>query len=268
MSETPKKRKTLGLALGAGSAKGFAHIGFLQVLEEEGIPVDYVCGSSMGAVVGAVYCCGTDLKLAGQMIPLLNEKELFDFRLPKRGGFIKGEKFQALVKLLTKDKSFEETKIPFSCVAVDLYTGKLVVISEGKIHEGTRGSYALPGVIEPYPYNGMLLTDGGVISRVPCDVVRQMGADVVVGVDVGYRGHEDGKYPLRMSRNFDYMYACMRIMQWELARIKESAADLIVAPYVWDLDSNSTADAAEIIERGRAAAKEAVPKIRELIYGE
>ncbi|MGI6193028.1 MAG: patatin-like phospholipase family protein, partial [Christensenellales bacterium] len=132
MSELVKTRKTLGLALGAGSAKGFAHIGFLQVLEEEGIPVDFVCGSSMGAVVGAIYCCGTDLKLAGQMIPMLNEKELFDFRLPRKGGFIKGEKFQALVRLLTKDKSFEETKIPFSCVAVDLYTGRLVVLSEGK----------------------------------------------------------------------------------------------------------------------------------------
>ncbi len=268
MSESGKKRKTLGLALGAGSAKGFAHIGFLEVLEDEGIPVDFICGSSMGAVVGAVYCCGTDLRIAGQIIPKLNEKDLFDFRIPRKGGFIKGEKFQALVKLLTKNKSFDETLIPFTCVAVDLYTGKLVVLSEGKLHEGTRGSYALPGVFEPYPLNGMLLTDGGVISRVPCDVVRQMGAQVVVGVDVGYRGHEDGKYPLRMSRNFDYMNACMRIMQWELARMKESAADLIVAPYVWDLDSHSTADAAEIIERGRAAAKEALPKIRKLIYEE
>lgn len=268
MSETSNKRKTLGLALGAGSAKGFAHIGVLEVLESEGIPVDFICGSSMGAIIGAVYCCGTDLRLAGELIPQLNEKDLFDVRIPRKGGFVKGEKIQTLVKLLTKNKSFDETLIPFTCVAVDLYTGRLVVVSEGKLHEGTRGSYALPGVLEPYPYNGMLLTDGGVISRVPCDVVRQMGADVVIGIDVGYRGHEGGKYPLRMSRNIDYMNACLRIMQWELARLKESAADYIIAPYVWDLDSRSTADTTEIIERGRSAAREALPKIRELVFGE
>ena len=268
MDELVKKRKTLGLALGAGSAKGFAHIGFLQVLEEAGIPVDYVCGSSMGAVVGAVYCCGTNLKIAGELVSKMNEKELFDFKIPRKGGFLRGDKFQSLVRLLTKDKTFDEAQIPFSCVAVDLYSGKLVVLSEGKIYEATRGSYALPGVFEPYPFRGMLLTDGGVISRVPCEVVRRMGADVVVGVDVGYRGHEDGKYPLRMERTWDYMNACMRIMQWELARLKEDSADLIVAPYVWDLDSNSTADAAEIIERGRRSAEAALPRIRELVYGD
>ena len=256
--------KTLGLALGAGSAKGLAHIGLLQVLEEEKIPVDYISGSSMGAVVGGVYACGTDIAMAAKVIPLLDAKEYFDWGKPKNGGVMRGERFDELVRLLTKDREFSQTKIPFTSVAVDLYSGKLIVQQEGKIHDAVRGSYAIPGIFRPHPWKGMLLVDGGVISRVPCRTVRQMGADVVVGVDVGYRGRENN-YDIPLERTIDYLNASMRIMQWELAKEQEKAADLIVAPFVWDLDSNSLADAEEIIERGRCAAREAVPKIKELL---
>ena len=261
-----KKRKTLGLALGAGSAKGFAHVGVLQVLEEEGIPVDYISGSSMGAVVGAIYACGTDLHLAAQLIPQIKDKDLFDVTMPKRGGFITGAKFMELIKLLTKDKSFDETIIPFTCVAVDLYTGKQVVIDSGKLYEGTRGSYAIPGVIEPYAYKGMLLVDGAVLNRVPTDVVKSMGADVVVGVDVGYRGMENGKYSLKCDKVRSIMYSSNKILQWEYEKLREAKyADLTIVPYVWDYDSNSMADAGKIIEVGKEAARQALPRLKELL---
>lgn len=256
--------KTLGLALGAGSAKGLAHIGLLQVFEEENIPVSFIAGSSMGAVVGGIYACGTDIAMAGKVIPLLDAKEYFDWGTPKNGGVMRGERFDELVKLLTKDMEFSELKIPFASVAVDLYSGRLIVQQEGKVHDALRGSYAIPGIFRPHPWKGMMLVDGGVISRVPCDAVRQMGADVVVGVDVGYRGIEN-RYDLPLEKTVDYLYASMRIMQWELAKFQEREADLIIAPYVWDLDSNSLEDAAEIIDRGRKAAREALPKVRELL---
>lgn len=264
-----KQRKTLGLALGAGSAKGFAHIGVLEVLEEEGITVDYICGSSMGAVVGAVYSCGTDLYMATQLITQLKDSSLFDVTVPRRGGFIKGVKSMELLKLLTKDKSFDETVIPFSCVAVDMYTGKLVVIDSGKLYEGIRGSYAIPGIIEPYSYHGMLLVDGAVLNRVPTDVVKSMGADVVIGVDVGYRGMEDGRYKLKCSSVRSIMYSANKILQWEYEKLREEKyADLTITPYVWEYDSNSLADAERIINVGRTAAKEALPRIRTLLEQE
>ena len=113
--------KKLGLALGAGSAKGLAHIGLLQVLEHENIPIDFIAGSSMGAVVGSVYACGTDIDLAAKMMPLLDAKDFFDWGKMKNGGMMRGERFDELVKMLTKDKEFSESKIPFASVAVDLY---------------------------------------------------------------------------------------------------------------------------------------------------
>ena len=256
--------KKLGLALGAGSAKGLAHIGLLQVLEHENIPIDFIAGSSMGAVVGSVYACGTDIDLAAKMMPLLDAKDFFDWGKMKNGGMMRGERFDELVKMLTKDKEFSESKIPFASVAVDLYSGKLIVQQEGKIHDAVRGSYAIPGIFRPHPWKGMLLVDGGVIARVPCKAVRDMGADVVIGVDVGFRGREND-YQLPLEKNRDFLNASMRIMQWELAKFQEKEADLVIAPFVWDLDSNSMADAEEIIARGRKAAEEALPKIKELL---
>lgn len=257
-------KKTLGLALGAGSAKGFAHIGFLQALEKAGIRPDYIAGSSMGAVVGAIYACGTDLDLAAKVVPTLSVREYFDLTI-KKSGFIKGKRFQELLKLLTKDREFSQTDIPFACVAVDIDTGKLVEIDSGKLHDGVRGSIAIPGIFEPHPWRGMTLVDGAVISRVPYSTVRRMGAEVVVGVDVGYRGHADGKYEIELKNIRAYTKLCDRITQWELVKLQEKEADLVVAPYVWDLSSNSFEDAAEIIARGKQAGEEALPRIRQLL---
>ncbi len=156
------------------------------MLEDEGIPVDFICGSSMGAVVGAVYCCGTDLRIAGQIIPKLNEKDLFDFRIPRKGGFIKGEKFQALVKLLTKNKSFDETLIPFTCVAVDLYTGKLVVLSEGSSTKAPGGAMLFPGVrAVSFEWNAADGRRRDLPGALRCGAPN--GGPSRRGVDVGYR---------------------------------------------------------------------------------
>ena len=258
-------RKTLGLALGSGSAKGFAHMGALAALEENNIPVDYICGCSMGAVVGGIYACGTNIRLMSKAVPMINEKPYMDVTIPKGGGFIRGERFMELVKLLSKDYEFKDTKIPFSCVAVDLLSAQLVVMDEGKIYDAVRGSFSIPGVFKPHKWRGKMLVDGGLMARVPSRIVREMGADVVVGIDVAFRGAGGGDYKLPLEGTMDYIWAAFDIMSWEVARNQEKDADLIVAPYVWDMPWKSTEGAATIIGRGHEAMVQAIPRIRELL---
>lgn len=255
--------KKLGLALGAGSARGFAHIGVLEVLEQNHIPVDVIAGSSMGAVIGGIYSCGTDLGMIQKVLPCLNEKEYFDVVVPRSGGFIKGERFQELIRIFTKGYTFEQTKIPFACVAVDIRSGELVEMQEGRLDDAIRASIAIPAVIAPHEWRGRLLVDGCVISRVPCQTARRLGADVVVGVDVGYRG---GPIDYAFGKKYvDYVQATFDILQWEVAKNKEQEADIMLTPAVRSVAAHSIKDAQECIEQGRICAQQALPRIKELL---
>ncbi|NLI53033.1 MAG: hypothetical protein GX417_01770 [Clostridiales bacterium] len=120
--------KKIGLALGAGSAKGFAHIGALQALDEAGIRVDMISGCSMGAIIGGIYSVGTDLYMLERFIKSIKLYDYLDVKLPLAAGLLKGERLQELVRVFTHGKTFAETKIPFCCVAVDAETGKLDVL--------------------------------------------------------------------------------------------------------------------------------------------
>lgn len=150
-TEVPSKKK-LGLALGSGSALGFAHIGVLQVLSEADIPVHCIVGSSMGAVIGGVYASGTDLDMLTRIIPQLNEQNYFDIAMPRKGGFMLGKRFQDLIALFTKHYTFSQTHIPFACVAVDLCSGKSITIQDPNlpIDEGIRASMSIPLVFRPH----------------------------------------------------------------------------------------------------------------------
>ena len=255
-------KKKVGLALGAGSARGFAHIGVLQVLEENSIPIDLIVGSSMGSVIGGIYACGTDLHMLSKIVPVLNEKDYFDIVIPRYGGLIKGDKFRSLIRIFTKKYKFSDTKIPFACTAVDLLQGELVVIDQGDIDDAIRASIAIPGLIEPHNWNGKLLIDGGVISRVPCDIARDMGADVVIGVDVGYRG---GPPLSPIRRTVDYLYAAFDIIGWEAAKAHDSGADIMIAPDISNINPNSFCDFQMCVENGRKAAERALPQILALL---
>ena len=170
-------KKKIGLALGAGSTKGFAHIGVMQQLEAEGISVDMISGSSMGAIIGAVYSVGTNLDMLERFILSLNMLEYMDLQFPLSAGLIKGEKIQELIRLFTHNKTFAETKTPFCCVAVDAQTGKLDVLENGLLHEAVRASMSIPAIFEPVAFQGRTYIDGGVLERVPCKCLRDHGMD-------------------------------------------------------------------------------------------
>ena len=179
-------RKTLGLALGAGGARGVAHIGFLKALEENGIRPDYISGSSMGSIVGA--CCAKGMKADDmkEIIQKLKANDIVDIGiLPlSKLGLMKWTKTRRLLSSFLEDCQFSDLKIPFCCVAVDIRSGTLQVFSEGSVTDAILASSSMPTVFRPVEKDGMLLVDGGVLCRVPFRQVKAMGAEAVVAVDV------------------------------------------------------------------------------------
>ena len=180
--------KKLGLALGAGGSRGVAHIGFIKALEEAGIKPDYICGCSMGSVVGAAYAAGLTPEA---MWGVVKKLRLLDLIVPsgQRGGLFGTRKMRSLLLKHIGATTFEELKIPFHCVAVDMCTQKLVEFSKGNLIDAVVASSSIPAVFHPLDKDGMRLIDGGILERVPAAQVKAMGADVVVAVDV--LGHRD-----------------------------------------------------------------------------
>jgi NTE family protein len=183
----PKKQKTIGLALGGGGARGCAHVGVIRALEEAGIPIDYIAGTSVGAMVGGVYAAGGIKKLEDYLnkMKLSDVAKNFDPVMPRQG-FFKGEKICKMLEDFMSTNDFRKIPIPFIAVATNLSTGREVHLNKGKITDSIMGSIALPGIFVPVKKGGQYLVDGGVVNPVPVNVVRKMGADIVIAVDLNY----------------------------------------------------------------------------------
>lgn len=182
-------KPTLGLALGGGGARGLAHIGVLKVLEEYDLRPDYLAGTSMGGVIASAYAAGIGLdeisQIARDVSQTRNILRLADLSLPQQGIF-RGERLFDFFKAHLHDQSFADLQIPLTLVSVDLNTGKEVHFQEGSVAQALRASISVPGLFAPIEYDGMRLVDGGLLNNVPTDVVKQMGAEIVISVDVNW----------------------------------------------------------------------------------
>lgn len=177
----------VGLALGSGSSKGWAHIGVIKALEDAGIKIDYVAGTSIGALVGAVYASG-NIKELEEVVLQFDWKRvasLFDLILP-RSGLIDGKKISAFVRGQVDARNIEDLELPFCAVATDLVSGSEVLLDKGDIIEAVRASVSIPGMFTPVKCDGTFLVDGGLVNPVPVSVLREMGADFVIAVDLNY----------------------------------------------------------------------------------
>lgn len=184
----PRIPGTVGLALGSGSARGWAHIGVLRALTEAGVRVDCVAGTSIGAAVGAVFASG-DLDALEDVARGLDWRQVasfYDAVLPK-SGLIDGTKLSNFVRRHVKEARIEQLRIPYCAVATDLDTGEEVAIREGDIIEAVRASFSIPGILTPVRWNERILVDGGLVNPVPVNVLREMGADFVIAVDLSHR---------------------------------------------------------------------------------
>ena len=176
----------IGLALSGGAAKGLAHIGVIKALEEAGIKIDYIAGSSMGALVGAAYASGVPIDTLEKIAINTDWKTSMKLFVPglSTSGLINGKKVENFLYKLYDDKRIEDLPIPFAATASDIDTGKLCVINKGSLLNAVRASISIPIVFTPVKYKDMLLVDGGLVDPVPIDVVREMGADYVIAVHV------------------------------------------------------------------------------------
>lgn len=228
MLERPK----IGLALGSGAARGLAHIGVLKALEEIGIEIDMISGSSAGALIGGLYCTGISPNMIENLAIQIDKKMWTDFTMPKKG-IIKGDRIQEILKLITADKNIEELDKKLIIVATDLKNGEEIVFTEGPIHTAIRASISIPGVFEPVEHNGMILVDGGVVDRVPISVLKNMGADIVIGIDVGF-----SKYQSKFIHMFDIILQSIDIMAKQIMESDLALADIIIAPPLSHIESS------------------------------
>ncbi|MBC5647239.1 patatin-like phospholipase family protein [Christensenella tenuis] len=254
------KVKKMGLALGGGSARGFAHIGVLRVMIENRIPIDSIAGCSMGALIGGIYASEADLETLENLAVVFDYKKYFDLTLSSKG-YVKGSKVQELIKLMTKNSMIEKSKIPYCCIATCLCDAKLKRFTEGPIHEAVRASISIPGMFTPHVIDGVSYVDGGVIDRTAIDAAWAMGPDVVVAVDVGYRGEKitPPKSIIGLAQ------ASFSVADWHLAQTNLPKASMCIFPDVSGISGSQYKDIQDIIARGEEAAHAALPQIKELI---
>ena len=261
---TLSERKKVGLALASGGGRGMAHIGVLQVLTEHNIPIDLISGCSAGALVAAIYAAGTDLYMLEKYLCTLLPKDIIDPTVVTRGGFLSGNKLMEIVRTLSHDYTIEQTKIPCFIGAVDLESAQFHIFDHIKLYEAARASMAIPGVFTPVKIDGRWYIDGGTLQELPVQVLRDHGADVVIGVDLSIKKRfivEEDKAPGAHSsllRAFD-------MMQKEISRLRPDRVDVRIKPDVSFMGMVSTAGAEEAIRIGRECAERAMPEIEALL---
>ncbi|OLO40778.1 esterase [Alkalihalophilus pseudofirmus] len=253
------ERPKIGLALGSGGARGFAHIGVLKVLEDAKVPIDVIAGSSMGSLVGVLYGAGQSTDHLERFAKLFRRKYYLDFIVPKMG-FVAGKKVKELIHILAKGKNLEDLSPPVSVVATDLLKGERVVFNNGPAAPAVRASISIPGIFVPEKLNGRLLVDGGVIDRVPVSVVREMGADITIAVDVSFFQDEPP-----ISSIYDVILQTMDIMEREMVRYREIDTDVIIRPMIKQASSIAFTNVEEYIKLGEEEAKKHLDDIHEQI---
>ena len=271
MNPAQNRKKKIGLALSGGAARGLAHVGVLDVLQKEGIPIDLIAGTSAGAIMGAVYASGQDTdKMIEQALDTHWKRiPMIDPSFPKTG-FIKGRKIENLLSsFLGGNIRFSDLKIPFVCVATDIYTGEEVIINSGSVPEAHRASISIPGIFTVLKREGRYLVDGGLTTPVPVNVVKQMGADFIIAVnvnpDVSNRMGKSSQQRAKAHKEpniFQVMMQSIYITTYSLARTSLGDADIVIEPDLANIGAGDFNKASELITRGQEAAQNAIPEIK------
>jgi NTE family protein len=275
MTEINSKIK-VGLALGSGAARGIAHIGVIKALEEAKIPVDFVAGTSIGSLVGACYAADAEISMLEEIAITSNIRKLTGLLDPKffifRVGLLQGGRVENFLKTIIGDIDISQCVIPFAAVATDIKTGNEIVISEGPLIKAVRASISIPAVFVPFHYNGLYLVDGGAVNPVPADVVRDMGANFIIAVNVlndpkkrKRLGLTGDKKSDKMPSMFNTMIQSIYIMEYGIVRANLLKADILIEPDVSAIEPYEFYRGAEAIEEGYKAAVKVVPEIETLL---
>ena len=264
-----KKKKTVALVLGSGGARGLAHVGVIKTLLKNNIPIDMIVGSSSGALVGGLFASWGNIERLEKMVRGVTYKDLASVLVDPTwgGGLIKGEKtLDYLKKLFIDNEKIENLSIPFAAVATDVNTAESVVFSKGDIAEAVRASISVPLVYSPVLTGGRLLVDGGVSCPVPVEVARNMGADVIIAVNLDgvYFSGDNNKVSLSSSTIVilkDSYFA----LRYNLAKKEVREADVVIEPsmkYIADFDFVGGVKA---IDEGQRATEKKLGEIKKLL---
>ncbi len=254
---SPAKIPSIGLALGGGFARGIAHIGVLKVLEEENIPVRFIAGTSVGALIGAAYCSGVSPEELEQVAARVRFRDLARWTL-SRYGFASNLRMITFLNKLLKVKTFEELRIPLAVTATDFASGEGVVFRSGPLADPVRASCAYPGVFLPVTVDGRLLVDGMLAHALPTQPLREMGANRVIAVSLRSRW-ANGEGPKHI---FDVIGQCFAIAQNMNCAQARQCADLVIEPDVTGYRYDDFEHSSELVLIGERATRAAVPEIR------
>ncbi|HSI50889.1 MAG TPA: patatin-like phospholipase family protein [Ideonella sp.] len=246
-SAAPKPPR-IGLALGGGAARGFAHIGVIQVLEEQGIKPDLIVGTSAGSLVAALYASGKSGTELAALAQGMDESALTDWAFPGRG-LIRGDALARYVRTQTRNLNIEQMKVPLGIVATDLDDGTAVLFQRGDTGAAVRASSAVPAVFQPVKIGTREYVDGGLVSPVPVRFARQMGADLVIAVDIS--SPPDGA---ATGDAFHLLLQTFAIMGRSINRFELKDADIVLRPGLVGVSSADFASRAKAVQSGREAA--------------
>jgi NTE family protein len=250
-------RRTLGVALGGGFARGMVHIGVLKVLEEEQIPVAAVAGTSSGSIMGAGFCSGMTAAELAEVGRHLRFKDVARWTLD-RGGFCSNDRLGALMTRTCQCKNFSELRIPLVVVATELMSGKPAMFSQGPLLQAIRASCAYPGMFTPVEINGVLHVDGMLSYEVPTTPLKQMGIDCVMGVHLqsAWSGAAGPRH------FFDVIGQCFAIAQTRMSLNWANDADMLLKPNVGGFAFDDFARADELIAIGEESMRAALPELK------
>ena len=278
--------RKLGLALGGGGARGCAHVGVIKALAEAGISIDCISGSSIGAVVGGVFASG-DIEEFEKYLLEISWKDVvkhFDLGVPNQGLF-RGNKVVKLLERIISHKRFSQLSIPLTVVATNLETGRAVHISRGNLIDAIRASIAIPGIFIPFKKGTHFLIDGGVVNPMPVDVVRRMGAEVVIGVDLNHQYIKEktrSRKKRQMAKNhiiewltperpniIDVIESSVYMMQNQITEknVKLNPPDILIRPSLGSANIFDFHKSRSMIKVGYKKMKNEIPKLQKLLIG-
>lgn len=256
-------KKKLGLALSGGVARGIAHIGVLRVFEKHQVPIEAIAATSSGAIIGAAYAAGMETRLIEEIVLRINWGKLLRITF-FRPGFIAAEAIEELLVKYLGDLKFSDLKIPLAVIASEIKSGDQVIINEGRVARAAAASSSVPGIFAPIELNHQLLVDGGLANNLPVDVVKAMGANYCIAVDV---------VPSRPVRHlpkdaFQAYGRAFDIVMHKLSLEQRKMADMLIEPTleidedIWHLDVNKSK---KLIAAGEAAARSVINRIKRLV---
>jgi len=259
------RKPVIGLALGAGAARGFAHVGVIKALESQGIRPDVVVGSSAGSLIAALLASGATGNEINRLALNLDEATLADWGLPfagRFGGLIRGDALQNMVNREVQNKTIEQMRIPLGIVATDLQSGKGILFRSGNTGLAVRASCSVPGVFQPAVISGKEYVDGGLVAPVPVSYARQMGATLVIAVNISSEPvHQDA------SGTLGVLQQTISIMQRSINLYELKNADIVIQPQLLQMGGGDFKSRNAAVLAGEIATQEQMALIKEKLKG-